>query len=261
MFIMNPIQIKDITIGKDSPKICVPVVGRMKEEILLNFQNLQNAPADLIEWRADHFDGVFCLEEVLTLLKEISGKYGKWPLLFTFRTLEEGGEKPIDLNYYKQLNQAVAQSGYVDLIDVEVFRDKKVVEEIIEEALRGGVYVVGSNHEFSYTPSKEEIVKRLCTMQDLGVSIPKIAVMPQNKKDVLTLLEATEEMVQKYADRPVITMSMQVTGLISRLCGEVFGSAVTFGAVGQVSAPGQINAEELKVVLNIMHQALKGSQL
>ena len=51
-------------------------------------------------------------------------------------------------------------------------------------------------------------------------------------------------------------MSMGGTGLISRLCGEVFGSALTFGAVGKVSAPGQINAEDLRSVLNLIHQNL-----
>ncbi len=39
--------------------------------------------------------------------------------------------------------------------------------------------------------------------------------MPQNKKDVLTLLVATEEMASEYADRPIITMSMSGTGAIS----------------------------------------------
>ena len=93
-------------------------------------------------------------------------------------------------------------------------------------------------------------------MQELGVDVPKIAVMPQNKKDVITLLAATEEMYTNYSDRPIITMSMAGTGAISRLSGEVFGSALTFGAVGKVSAPGQINVEDLKTVLNIVHASL-----
>ena len=54
-------------------------------------------------------------------------------------------------------------------------------------------------------------------MQDMGADIPKIAVMPQSKRDVLTLLAATEEMVSDYADRPIITMSMSGLGSISRL--------------------------------------------
>ena len=85
----------------------------------------------------------------------------------------------------------------------------------------------------------------------LGADIPKIAVMPQSKKDVLTLLAATEEMASEHADRPIITISMGKDGMISRLCGEVFGSALTFGTAGKASAPGQINVDELRQVLEM----------
>ncbi|MCR4745048.1 MAG: type I 3-dehydroquinate dehydratase, partial [Lachnospiraceae bacterium] len=40
------------------------------------------------------------------------------------------------------------------------------------------------------------------------------------------------------------------------LCGESFGSAATFGAVGKVSAPGQMDAEGLDTVLNLIHGAM-----
>ena len=73
------------------------------------------------------------------------------------------------------------------------------------------------------------------------------------RQDVLTLLAATEEMTGNYADRPIITMSMAKDGVISRFCGEVFGSALTFGAAGQTSAPGQIEVEKLRGVLEIFH--------
>ena len=48
-------------------------------------------------------------------------------------------------------------------------------------------------------------------------------------------------------------MSMAGTGLISRLCGEVFRVLpLTFGAVGKASAPGQMNAADLKAeIFNI----------
>ena len=88
----------------------------------------------------------------------------------------------------------------------------------------------------------------------MGADIPKIAVIPQNKKDVLVLLSATEEMATEYADRPIITMSMSGTGLISRLSGEVFGSSCTFGAVGKTSAPGQMNAADLDTILRSIHE-------
>ena len=93
-------------------------------------------------------------------------------------------------------------------------------------------------------------------MQELGADISKIAVMPQSTEDVLTLLSATEEMRRCYADRPVITMSMAATGVISRVCGEVFGSSMTFGAAKKASAPGQMGIEDLTTVLGLLHKSL-----
>ena len=96
-------------------------------------------------------------------------------------------------------------------------------------------------------------------MDQMGADILKIAAMPQSRKDVLTLLSATEEM-DRRTTKPLITMSMGPAGMISRLCGEVFGSALTFGAVGKVSAPGQIDAKDLAHVLNLIHQSLESRQ-
>ena len=51
-------------------------------------------------------------------------------------------------------------------------------------------------------------------------------------------------------------MSMSPLGLMSRICGETFGSCVTFGSVLKPSAPGQIQASKLKEVLQIIHEGL-----
>ena len=209
-----------------------------------------------MEWRVDWFEGAFDFDQVLDVLKDLRDALGNTPILMTFRTSKEGGEKAIEDVAYAQLNIKAAQSGYVDLIDVEVFTGDEIVKEIIEGAHAAGVKVVASNHDFFKTPDKDDIVGRLRKMQDLGADIPKIAVMPQNKKDVLTLLAATEEMASEYADRPIITMSMAGTGVISRLCGEVFGSALTFGAAKKASAPGQMGVNDLSTVLELLHNAL-----
>jgi len=173
--------------------------------------------------------------------------------LFTFRTKKEGGEKEISMEDYIALNRAVAQSGNADLIDVEIFSGDQVVSDLISAAHAAGTLVVGSNHDFFATPSRADIVSRLRKMQDMGADIPKIAVMPTCTEDVLTLLAASSEMQKQYADRPIITMSMSAKGVISRLSGEVFGSSMTFGAVGRGSAPGQISVDALSQVLDILH--------
>ncbi len=111
---------------------------------------------------------------------------------------------------------------------MEIFSGDSVVRENIDGIHQAGRIVVGSNHDFQRTPSQADLIFRLRKMQDMGADIPKIAVMPRSAGDVLTLLSATEEMARCYADRPIITMSMSPPGVVSRLCGEVFGSSMTF---------------------------------
>ena len=254
--IMKTVQVRNITIGEGRPKICVPIVGQTKEDILLEAGTFERIPVDVVEWRVDWFENVFDTDKVLDVAKDLQTVLKDTPILFTFRTAKEGGEKAISSEDYKALNMAVAKSGYVDFIDVEAFTGEEIVKSMIQEAHSYGVKVIASNHDFDATPEKDEIVRRLRMMQDYGADIPKMAVMPKSKQDVLTLLSATLEMSEQFADRPIITMSMAGTGVVSRLTGETFGSALTFGAATKASAPGQINVNELEQVLDIIHKSL-----
>jgi len=250
---MNPVIVRNIKIGEGIPKICVSIVGTTVDEIINEAHQLKDIPKDLVEWRADWFDDIFDFEKVKTVLLQLRKELGETPLLFTFRTAKEGGEKSIDDMTYIALNKIAVESGKVDLVDVELFAGKTVVEDVLNVAHQNQVKVIASNHDFEKTPSKEELISRLQKMQEMGADILKIAVMPESTKDVITLLSATEEMSTNYAKQPIVTMSMSKGGLISRLAGETFGSAITFGAAKKASAPGQIPVEDLRKVLEILH--------
>lgn len=62
--------------------------------------------------------------------------------------------------------------------------------------------------------------------------------------------------MEEHHDTPAITMSMGKDGVISRLCGEVFGSCVTFGSHEKASAPGQMQMDDLKTVLEKIHKSI-----
>lgn len=253
---MNPVIIRNVKIGEGIPKICVPIVGTTLEEILNEAAYLKTIPKDLVEWRADYFRDVFDFERVREVLGRLRKVLCETPILFTFRTAKEGGEKEIDAGTYLSLNKMAAKTGDVDLIDVEICSEEDTVKDIIKYAHRNHVKVIASNHDFEKTPDKEEIISRLQRMQKMGADILKIAVMPRSRRDVLTLLSATEEMVRVYAEKPVVTMSMSGMGLVSRIAGEVFGSAITFGSAKKASAPGQIPTGELSNILNLLHSSL-----
>lgn len=250
------VTVKDVTIGEGMPKICVPLVGRTLEELLEEAEALKPLQPDVVEWRVDYLEQAPDPIAVLEALRGIAAALPELPLIFTFRSAREGGEKEISAADYERLNAAAAASGLADFIDVELFGEEDSVRRQIAAAHEQGVFVILSNHDFQGTPSEEEIVARLRKAQELDGDLPKIAVMPQNPGDVLTLLAATLKMSELYADRPIITMSMAGAGVISRLAGEVFGSALTFGAAKKPSAPGQVAAAELRTALELLHRAL-----
>lgn len=251
---MKTLKIRNLILGEGIPKICVPIVGITKKEILDEAKSIYNLPVDMVEWRADCFKDISNHKNVLEVLCELRKTLQEMPILFTFRTAKEGGEKTISLTDYIKLNKAITNTGFVDLIDIEAFTGDDVVMSIISEAHKNNVKVIASNHDFEKTPSKNELLSRLCKMQKLRADIAKIAVMPNNKMDTLTLLEATIEMNEKYAKIPIVSISMAQNGLISRFSGEIFGSAITFGSAKKASAPGQIGVEDLQQLLTIIHK-------
>ena len=252
---MNTVTVRNTVIGDGTPKVIVPIVETTAQGIVAKGAELVSHKLDVVEWRVDFFDDVYEIPKVLEALSGLRAALGDIPILFTFRTKKEGGEKEIDMKLYTDLNAAVAGSGNADLVDVEIFSGDDVVRANINAIHEAGCKVVGSNHDFFGTPKKSDIIYRLRKMDDMGADILKVAVMPKNAADVLTLLDATREMSEDYTDKPLITMSMS-HGVITRLVGEYFGSAMTFGAVGKVSAPGQIPVEQLQDVLTIIHNAL-----
>ena len=209
---VNSIRVRELVIGEGMPKICVPIVENTRTEILKMAKEIVNSLADMVEWRADWYESVYDLEKVVEVAAELREILGDLPLLFTFRTKVEGGEKEIEPAHYRELLIAVAATSDVDMIDVEAFFDDDIAP-LICDLHEKDVVVVGSNHDFEGTPSKEEIIQRLCHMQDIGADILKMAVMPQQQSDVATLMDATKEMVSEYAQHPVVTMSMSEMGI------------------------------------------------
>ena len=131
---MNTIKVRNIEIGSGTPKIIVPIVGVTKQEIIDEAKTFDSIPVDVVEWRVDWFEGVFDFAQVEDVLKDLRSALGETPILFTFRTSKEGGEKAIEADAYAELNKKAAATGLVDLVDVEAFTGDEVVKDIIEGA-------------------------------------------------------------------------------------------------------------------------------
>ena len=90
-------------------------------------------------------------------------------------------------------------------------------------------------------------------MRELDADILKIAVTPNEIGDVARLLKITGRTSINY-EKPLITMAMGKMGTVTRVAGEFFGSDVTFGVVGETSAPGQLQVRDLRLILETLHK-------
>lgn len=250
----DAIKVRRLAFGQGRPKICVPLVGAA-EEILLSEVALANATrADLVEWRADFFEGLDDTDRILATLRALRLMLHETPILFSLRTKAEGGECTLSKNDYTCLLRQVVGNRNADLIDYEWSTMGAELPAALEHAKNQGVATVVSRHEMGRTPSREEMLDLLAAMQDAGADLPKLAVMPRSSADVLALLAATDEFVNGRQRGPVITMAMGDLGVVSRVAGETFGSAVSFGQLSRATAPGQLPVEELFAVLDILHR-------
>lgn len=244
----NIVRAGNLLIGDGLPKICVSVVESNHDDILKMAEVIYGSAADMAEWRVDFYKDFCDIDAVNKTLMGVKEILREKPLLFTFRTANEGGHRDISYEKYSALLKEAAVNA--DMADIEVYRSENISELI--SFVKKSAVVVGSYHDFNKTPETDEIVNRLKYMDSVGVDIPKIAVMPSCKIDVIRLMEASLKAVEMLK-KPVITMSMAGMGLVSRVAAEITGSAVTFGCIGTPSAPGQIEVSTLKELIDVLH--------
>lgn len=250
---MHTVQVKNIIINKGIPKICVPFIGKTREEIEEELKESQKHNIDIIEWRIDCFEHFYNEEEVLDIMKKIYRGINEKVLLVTFRTLQEGGAAEIDQNDYVKLYETLISSRCVDMIDLEFSIDRNLLERLIQTAHKANVKVVISHHNFQTTLPNDIVKKKLVDMQKMDADIAKIAVMPHSRSDVLNFMNTIYEVQQTQMNCPIVGIAMGEVGEISRICGEYYKSAITFASMKNQSAPGQIFVDELFSLMTKLH--------
>lgn len=230
------------------PKICVPIVAFLRDEIMERAKEIASLPVEMVEWRVDYYAGYEY--EIPSIVTELKKQLRDKELIVTIRTEMEGGEPNGSRFAYFDTIEKLLQQGQADYVDIEVARDEERTGDLCHCYKDSHTKVIGSYHDFGQTPSEAEIVSRLTKAKECGCGVGKLACMPRNREDVDTLLNATAKMKEKYPHFPLITMSMGELGENSRLYGGLYGSEVSFGCVGQTSAPGQVPYEKMRKVFD-----------
>ena len=241
----SSVRIGNVVLGDGSVKIIVPLVGRTETDLCRELAAVEKSQADIIEWRADFFERT-TPTEILSAAKAIRMQSLK-PILFTLRTAKEGGQRAISDTDYGEFIQCFTASGLASAVDVEV---KRGAASSIAFARKANLPVILSYHNFQKTPSVKGLADIFDEMASAGGDVLKVAVMPQTAGDVLRLMTAALDAREKH-QKPVIAISMGALGRITRAAASLFGSVATFSSLEKGSAPGQIDVEEMKHLLEI----------
>lgn len=213
-------------------KIAIPIFQAKKEDVIKVAEDCIEKGADVLEFRIDALDNPN-FKDIQEIIEEIN-----FPMIATNRISSEGGsfkgteEERIDI--------LLKCAPLVDYVDIELQSDDKYIKQIHDT----GVTTIVSYHDFHKTPEINEIMYIVEKEQKLG-DIAKVAFMPNDLDDTLKILA-----ILSHCEN-TIAISMSDLGSYTRVMASKFDSPITFTAGTDVTAPGQIDIETMKSLLNM----------
>lgn len=217
----------------------IPAIAVVLRDIdVLSVEKEEVSQADLVELRIDLFENIDHIEHIF---KEAKKKFNL-PLLATIRNPSEGGKREFKNRgeIYKRV------LPYIDFVDLEIFSgDTLSIKELVKEQDK---ILITSYHRFDSTPSIGDLEDVFTKGQRLGGDIVKIATMVKNSSDLETLLLFT----LKHKRDNIVVIGMGERGVPSRIINPIFGSLITYAALRESSAPGQINLKDLVTIFKTL---------
>ena len=224
----------------DSPAgICVSIACENETEAF-DLAKQSEANADIIEIRLDRL----ARPDVDPFVKGLSK-----PLLFTNRPEWEGGAfKGSEVDRVGLLLKAVEND--CSLVDLELKTAQELRAELLDVLIKHPqTGLIISWHDFSGTPSNDELGDILQQQIESGAHVGKIVTMANSYEDVLKVLNL--QTIATENNFPLIFFCMGRMGMVSRLATLRLGGFMTYAAPdgGDESAPGQMKVSTLRTMM------------
>lgn len=213
-------------------KIAIPIFQEKCSDAVETARDCIDKGADVLEFRVDALKKPD-VNEIKSTIEEIN-----FPMILTNRISTEGGS--FKGSEEERINILYECADLVDYVDIELQSKDEYINRIHETSAK----TIVSYHDFEKTPDLNEIMYIVDKEKELG-DIAKVAFMPQDLEDTLTILA-----VLSHCDN-TIAISMGDLGSYTRVMASKFDSPITFAAGTDVTAPGQIDIETMKALLNM----------
>ncbi len=267
-------------------KICVPITTKNIEEVKNRMKEIDSHYSDKVSVIEIWF-GEFFSESVIEnttdiyeytdmLLSEIFEQRNRlqtyFSLLFTIKGEKEQGNFAGTGANTKEISRRILRTIQVfsrgkdekyahmpDYLDLDYNFDEENSYAFFEEiqqirerqSLSKNVFqLILSAHFFDGTPRFPSLKNRIQLMRNRGADIVKVAAMPSEEKDVVTIFRLAENLKRK--EIPYITISMGNMGKISRLVTLLWGGEMMFASLSKenASASGQMTIDEFSSFLS-----------
>jgi 3-dehydroquinate dehydratase type I len=188
---------------------------------------LSQKKPDLVEFRLDNLTNFEVIEDI--------AQKKTFPVIAADKSIRDSATTE------KRL-MAAATSGF-EFIDLDLASPN--VRSVIRQVKSMGSEVIVSFHDFSRTPSHNELGDVLDSQIKVGSDICKVVTTALYPRDNLSILRFLEE---KSSETRLVSFAMGRNGIVSRILSPLFGAEFTFASLTEASktADGQLTIDNLR---------------
>jgi len=188
---------------------------------------------DLVEFRLDNVSNFGTLEKV--------AKKKTFLAIATDKSCRDAAAT-------KRRLLGAASAGF-EFVDVD--SSSPLAVAAIPELKSLGAEVILSFHDFSKTPSPNELKEVLCSQIKAGSDICKVVTTAVHPHDNLSIFHFLEE---ESSGTRLVSFAMGQLGVPSRILSPLFGAEFTFASISEASktADGQLTIDNLRSVWQLL---------
>lgn len=211
--------------------VCIPIVDM--ENIEENVKKINNDPKikfveiriDLIENKNKLDDFISKIDKQIILTNRISKEWWKFDW--------------VSNDSIKEIKKYLKFANYVDFELINWEEIKNLKSELWDKNL------IISYHDFSKTPSFDELKIILEKMKSYNPDVYKIALMPKIKEDIWIIYKLESYFHDNFKNKDYIFISMWEIWKETRINTAKSGALLSFGSLDKSSAPWQIQYDKL----------------
>ncbi|VDG18807.1 type I 3-dehydroquinate dehydratase [Lactobacillus sp.] [Lactiplantibacillus mudanjiangensis] len=243
---MRQVKIGMVTLDARRPKLGVVLAGHTRDQLMGQAAQVLTSAAQIVEWRLDQYVELDNRAELVNTAAQLRQLLGTVPIIATLKP------QVVTPETYYQVYVTLANNRAVDALnlDLTMVNDAGFMP-LTQQMRQQQVPLILSQTYDQALPTVKDLVADYQALAAEGADVAQLTVRTTSELETLTLMTATAK-AREQLTLPLIATVMGPFGQYAAVSGQLMGSSVIFGAVGQITAPGQLTVSQLKQSLQVL---------